>query len=82
MVTMDLVFDNANDVQCIRIQIVDDDVIERPETFIVSLTENDPNVDLVEPTTSTLTIIDNSMCSSMSELAGIFITAFSVCIQS
>ena len=64
----DIVFNaaNMNMMLCITIPIVDDLLCEASETIITQLTENDPNVVLIPPTTSIVTIIDNDgMCSSI-----------------
>ena len=51
---------NINDMLCIEIPIVDDDLCEGNEQFQVSLQNNDPDVNLAPGrATGTVTIIDN-----------------------
>ena len=58
---MDLTYNFANtdDMLCISVPIENDNICENDEIFNVVLTENDPNVIPVAPTSRSVTIIDN-----------------------
>ena len=50
---------SGNTFDCVTINIIDDNVIEGNQTFIVSLNERDGIVRTGHPTRTTILIIDN-----------------------
>ncbi len=55
-----LVFTETPSVECLQIEIVDDGLVEDSEEFEVSVTTNDPAVDIDGVAPATVTIIDTS----------------------
>ena len=54
-----LFFSSTDSQQCCVIPIIDDNMVEDTETFIVSLTTNDGEVNLIAPINATVSITDN-----------------------
>lgn len=56
--SVDLTLDGASSRNCTNVTIIDDDISENIEDFLVSLTEEDPGVE-VDRDEATVQIMDN-----------------------
>lgn len=56
-----LFFNDTTNRVCIEIPIIDDDIVENPEDFMVLISTTDPGVNISSPLASSVIILDNDL---------------------